>query len=377
MVALHRGHLVAPARRGALGVTRPSVRLIEIRKEAVDRVGEGHRVGVEDDDILGARIHRLQGLGQRAALETLAAVAVQDLEAGLCGPALQDPDRFVGRVVDDDHLVLGVLEVRERGQQSLDDALLVVGGDVDRHERVIAEVYVVAVAVPVGVTVAVAVTASADAAEPRRVLAAAAVSVAVPLADREQRRQQHQEGAQVVLDRVREEDAAEEQAREGQRVGDRVARRVDMRLGEELDESAHHRDDRQHGQHEADDQERVQHCRPHQVVAPTTASQGPHHGPDQHQPKAGQAERQRQPFRGRSGREGVNQGARSREDTASGEAHSHDGSTHQIRIPSPLSCSAAASSDERSGGTRCVSGSAAASLEQVVVCNWGAEPTHH
>src|SRR5207237_6203993 len=70
-----------------------------------------------------------------------------DLEAGAAGPSLQDLNRFVVRIVDDDHLVLGVLELCERVQQALDDALLVVGGDVHRYERVVAELDVIDVAV--------------------------------------------------------------------------------------------------------------------------------------------------------------------------------------------------------------------------------------
>ena len=75
LVALDGGDLITPARSAIV-----SAPVIEVRKEAVDRVGERHRVGVEDDDVLGARVHDLERFAQRAALEALAAVAVQDLE---------------------------------------------------------------------------------------------------------------------------------------------------------------------------------------------------------------------------------------------------------------------------------------------------------
>src|SRR5712692_3333974 len=59
------------------------------------------------------------------------------------------------------------------------------------------------------------------------------VAVAPP-ARWQQRRQQDDAGAQVVLDRVCEEGAAKEQSREGKHVRDGVPRVVDMRLREQL-----------------------------------------------------------------------------------------------------------------------------------------------
>ena len=120
---------------------------------------------------------------------------MKDLEARPVPPALQDFQRLVGGVVDDDDLVFGVFEMREGGQQALDDALFVVRGDVDRYERVIAEVDVVAVAIAV------------DTVQRLAVCLGGAVAVARRRSD--QCREQHHRRAQVVLDRIGEEDSAE------------------------------------------------------------------------------------------------------------------------------------------------------------------------
>ena len=114
-------------------------------------------------------MHHLQRLVQRTALEALAAGAVQELELRPAQPLLEDLDRFIVRVVDHDHLVGRVVELVERSQETLDDTLFVVGGDVHRHERLIAEVDVVAVSISVSSSVvAVAVpggTPTRDAAQ--------------------------------------------------------------------------------------------------------------------------------------------------------------------------------------------------------------------
>ncbi len=199
LVALHGSHLVAAS---DLFVR---VDLIEVRKEPLDRIGERHRVGVEDHDVLGARVHDLQRLAQRAALESQPAVAVPDLETRPVHPALKQLHRFVGGVVDHHHLVFRVVELVETGEQALDDSLLVVGRDVDRHERVVAEIDVVAVAI----AVARAVDPAQAGDMPIRLRVSAAVAVAVAAAC-QQGAEQDDGRAQVVLDRVREEDCAQE-----------------------------------------------------------------------------------------------------------------------------------------------------------------------
>jgi len=98
---------------------------------------------------------------ERSAFESKPAGPVPDLEAGPALPLLQDLHRLICRVVDDHHLVLRVVELFEAREQSLDDALLVVGRHVDRHEWVVPEVDVV----PVAVAVAVPSAAATDTAQ--------------------------------------------------------------------------------------------------------------------------------------------------------------------------------------------------------------------
>src|SRR5207302_1334128 len=91
--------------------------------------------------------------------------------AGATLPGFENGGRFVSRVIDDDDLVVAVLERCAGVQQAADYALFVVAGDVDRDERLIAEVEVAAVAVavsisvsvPIGVAVAVSVVAAREA----------------------------------------------------------------------------------------------------------------------------------------------------------------------------------------------------------------------
>ena len=61
---------------------------IEKRQQALDRVRERDRVGIEDDHVLGARVHDLQRFAKRSALVTGTARAVKDLEARPVPPAL-------------------------------------------------------------------------------------------------------------------------------------------------------------------------------------------------------------------------------------------------------------------------------------------------
>src|ERR1700674_4315211 len=132
-----------------ISVSVLSSHVVEVRKEPVDRVWEWDRVGVEDDHVLGAKVRDVERFAQRPAFETLAAVPVENLESWPVLPTIQDQHRVVGRVIDHDHLVLRVIELRKRGEQTFDDTFLVVGRDMDRHERVVTQVDVIAVSVPV------------------------------------------------------------------------------------------------------------------------------------------------------------------------------------------------------------------------------------
>ena len=128
-----------------------------MRKEGLDRVRERHHVRVPYDDELGPRIHVFECNLQRAALETVTTLSMDDLEARAPAPRLEDRRALVRGIVDDDHLVAPVLERRAPFEKAVDDALFVVGRDVYRDEGFIAKLEMtVAVAVAVGVTVAVA-----------------------------------------------------------------------------------------------------------------------------------------------------------------------------------------------------------------------------
>ena len=82
LVALHRANFVALLQRVAV------VALVEVGEEALQAVRERHRVGVEDDDVLSARIHVIHGEPQGATLESIAVGAMEDLETGAALPAL-------------------------------------------------------------------------------------------------------------------------------------------------------------------------------------------------------------------------------------------------------------------------------------------------
>src|SRR5205823_7069087 len=102
--------------------------------------------------------------------------------------------------------------------------------NVDGHERVIAQVDVVTVAVAVDALAAVGIGPGVP------------VAVARPGAD--ERGQQDHRCAQVVLDRIGEEDGPEEQAGEGESVSDPVGAATNLRLLDQLDEAMDDGDDR-------------------------------------------------------------------------------------------------------------------------------------
>src|SRR5205085_12007538 len=120
---------------------------------------------------LGPRVHQTESDPQRPAFVARAVCAVDDLEALPALPAGQDLRGLVGGVVDQDHLVVGVLKSAAGLQQPLDHPLFVVAGDLDRYEGLVAELEAVAVPVPVPVPVTI----------PIAVAVAVAVSVAVPI----------------------------------------------------------------------------------------------------------------------------------------------------------------------------------------------------
>src|ERR1700693_5956887 len=138
-------------------------------KQALDRVWKWDGVGVENDDVLGPRICNLQRFTQRTTLVSTPRGAMQDLEARLVSPLLENLHRLIGRVIDEDDLVRGILEPLQRVEEALDHSLLVVGGDMDGDERVIPEIDVVAV--PVAVDPAPAIRAG-------RTVGAMAVAIA-------------------------------------------------------------------------------------------------------------------------------------------------------------------------------------------------------
>src|SRR6266704_6209645 len=101
--------------------------------------------------------------------------------------------------------------------------------DMNRDEGLISEVEVIAVAVAVdpvqpvavGLTRAVAVSRRAD-----------------------KGCQQHHRGAQVVLDRVGEEDRAQEESRESESISDPVGAALDLRLLDQVEKTVCNGDDR-------------------------------------------------------------------------------------------------------------------------------------
>ena len=100
------------------------------------------------------------------------------------------------------------------------------------------------------------------------------VSVSVPGAAY-QRGQQHHDGAQVVLDRVGEEDGAEQKAGEGKAVGGPVAAAADLRLRHEVDEAMDDGDDRDEAQDEGPDEDAVEEDAPGELAALLTRPHQP------------------------------------------------------------------------------------------------------
>ena len=387
LVALDSGHFLSAPRRRLVGLVAVLAgRLIEVRKKAFDRVREGHRVGVEHDDVLSPPVHDLQRLAQGPALVSLPIRAVHDLEPRPAGPLLQDLHRLVGRVVHDDHLVLGVVELIQRLQQALDHPLLVVRSDLDRDERVIPELDVIAV--PIANAVAIPVVAvgpavdssSGDAAQAGGMLPAVAV---VPIGQatppRQQRGEQDNHRAEVVLDCVGEEDAAQQKAGERERIRDRVAWAVDVSLREQINEPPHHRKRRQHGHDGGDQQHRVENRRPEEPVSVTRPPQCP--GSDRYHNEAqageadteGKVERGR-PRRGRQWMDGGDPGANCHQNSASSEADCRANTSHQCGSLSPSPWSALQFQFARLTTTRPTAGRLAASLDRIELCNLGREP---
>ncbi len=141
LVALHDRQAIAVCRRA-----RPVLRVAiavpvlwlgqppEVVQEVPDGVGRRDEVGVEDHHVLGSRAHAAQRFLQRAALEALAAGAVDHPNAGMLFPLLEELDRLVGRVVGDDDFVVLIVERGAGFQEPVDDAFLVVQREVDRDE---------------------------------------------------------------------------------------------------------------------------------------------------------------------------------------------------------------------------------------------------
>ena len=112
----------------------------------------------------------------------------------------------------------------------------------DGDERVVAEVNVIPVAVAV------------DAVRPIPV----GLGAATPGSRADERSEQHHRGAQVVLDRVSEEDRSEEQAGECKSIGDPVRTASDLGLNDEVGEAVDDGDERDDAHHEGEDEHGVE-----------------------------------------------------------------------------------------------------------------------
>ena len=156
----------------------------------------------------------------------------------MAGPPLRHVGGAVGRVVDQDHLVVRVLELLAGLEQAPDHGLLVVGGDLDRYERVVAQVEVAGVALPCHRDPALAPLVSVPQ-EPGR------------------GRGQHDDGGHVVADRVAEEDAAREQGETGEDHADPIDDRMGLVDSGERGRAPHQRDEREDRDQDRDHQHEV------------------------------------------------------------------------------------------------------------------------
>ena len=86
--------------------------------------------------------------GQGAAFKARTMVSVDDLELRVRHPRRDQLTGAIRRIVDKDHLEVRVVEVLASLEEAADDALLVVRGDVDGYERLVAESEVLRVALP-------------------------------------------------------------------------------------------------------------------------------------------------------------------------------------------------------------------------------------
>ena len=163
----------------------------------------------------------------------------------------------------------------QRDQKPFDDPSLVVSGDVDRHERVITKVDVIAV-LQSGAMLAVSIPT--------------AVAVATVSTER-QRREQHDEGAQVVLDRIGKEHGAEEETRERETVAEPVGTALDLRLSDEVGKAADERDDRRDRQDHGRHQDSVEQSSPEQKAAVGSLTKPEDLASEQDEPGQGQHRR--------------------------------------------------------------------------------------
>src|SRR5438270_1428834 len=114
---------------------------------------------------------------------------MDDAEAWARFPGLEKFRRFVGRVIDEDDLIVLIVEVRAALEQPFDDALFVVGGDVHRDEGFPAEfganIRAVAIAVPIPVPIAVpipiAIAVPVALTVPVRLAIGVPITVAIPI----------------------------------------------------------------------------------------------------------------------------------------------------------------------------------------------------
>ena len=198
------------------------------------------------------------------------------------------------------------------------------------------------------------------------------MSVAVaPPARGEQRRQQDDAGAQVVLDRIREEDAAEEQSGERERVRDGVPRVVDVRLGEEFDGAADDGQHRQDCRECRDEQHRIEDRGPERLAGVGTAAEADHRRPCHSEAGDGQRQAGRRRPGGAEGRQRDNQQAARHQGGASGEAQSRSEASHQERRPSsPTGLSSVHLESVHRRSAWPMARRLTASLGRIVVCNW-------